>query len=397
MNTSTFQLAEVADQIRGVTYSKEDAIQEPRPGYLPILRANNITDSGITWDDLVYVPEDLVSLKQRLRNNDILVATSSGSLSVVGKAARIQVDRPAGFGAFCKVIRPLAGVDPGYIFHYFKTGEYRALISRLAAGANINNLRNEHLDGLSIPKRDIADQRRLAALLDQADALRRKRQESLRLAEEFRRSVFYQMFGNPSRNKRKLKVGVVGDLLESTQYGTSGKAEADSGEYAVLRMNNITYQGGWNFDSLKYMDLSEIELNKYSVRKGQILFNRTNSRELVGKCAVFREDKPMVFAGYLVRGIPKANADAEYIAAHLNSKWGKERLLAMCKAIVGMANINAEEFKSIPILMAPESDQKMFGNIVRESLARETSLTQSLAMSDDLFRSLQNRAFAGEL
>ena len=109
--SSLVPVAELAEQIRGVSYDKNDASTTPRPGYLPVLRAGNIADDGLVFNDLVYVPAGRVSAKQRIRQNDVVIAASSGSLDVVGKAARALSDYNGGFGAFCKVLRPGAKVE----------------------------------------------------------------------------------------------------------------------------------------------------------------------------------------------------------------------------------------------------------------------------------------------
>jgi type I restriction enzyme S subunit len=233
--------------------------------------------------------------------------------------------------------------------------------------------------------------------LDKADGIRRKRQEALRLTITFFRSVFLDLFGDPVTNPKGWPKGTVRDLVESVNYGTSQKADPEKGRFPVLRMNNITYEGGWDFEELKYIEMSEGEASKYLVHKGEMLFNRTNSRELVGKTAVYREEKPMAFAGYLVRAIAKQDADAEYISGYLNSDHGKAVLLAMCKSIIGMANINAQEMLSIPILLPPEKLQKRFGDIVRSASARMKIRDDANREVEILFSSLQYRAFRGGL
>jgi type I restriction enzyme S subunit len=196
------RVAELAEQIRGVTYAKEDAVAAQRPGYLPVLRAGNITDDGLVFDDLVYVPAQRIADAQKIRRNDVLIATSSGSLDVVGKAARAVVDFDGGFGAFCKVLRPGPDVDPAYFAHFFRTTEYRKRVSALAAGANINNLRNEHLDDFQIPLPPVPEQRRIAEILDKADALRAKRRAALAQLDTLTQSIFLDMFGDPATNPK---------------------------------------------------------------------------------------------------------------------------------------------------------------------------------------------------
>ena len=202
MSLNLVRVGDLSDQIRGVTYGKEDASKSSADGYLPVLRAGNITDYGLVYNDLVYVPAGKVSAKQKLRTGDIVVAASSGSLDVVGKTAPVLCDFDGGFGAFCKVLRPNARAEPKYFAQFFKTPRYRKTISALAAGANINNLRNEHLDELLVPVPPLPEQRRIAAILDQADALRAKRREALAQLDSLTQSIFIEMFGDPASNSK---------------------------------------------------------------------------------------------------------------------------------------------------------------------------------------------------
>lgn len=145
------------------------------------------------------------------------------------------------------------------------------------------------------------EQKRIVDLLDKAEGIRQKREQAIKLADDFLRAKFLEMFGTPANNIHRFPKGTIRDLVDSVNYGTSAKASIDSGEYPILRMGNITYQGRWDFTDLKYLDLSVKEKDKYLVKEGDLLFNRTNSKELVGKTAVYEEDRPMAFAGYLIR------------------------------------------------------------------------------------------------
>ena len=189
----------------------------------------------------------------------------------------------------------------------------------------------------------------------------------------------------------------MGDLMAAVNYGTSKKAHPTDGAFPILRMGNITYEGGWELGDLKFIDLDKNERSKYLVQRGDILFNRTNSKELVGKTAVYRSDIPMAFAGYLVRAVTNKRASPEYVGAFMNSRQMKASLQNMCKAIVGMANINASEFKAISIPIPPLDLQTRFASIVESIERQKARLKAHLAELDTLFASLQSRAFNGEL
>ena len=129
-------------------------------------------------------------------------------------------------------------------------------------------------------------------------------------------------------------------------------------------MNNITYNGEMDFTDLKYVDLEKKEVSKYIAKKGDLLFNRTNSKELVGKTAVFESNTPMAIAGYLIRVRTNEKSTPHYISAYLNSYHGKATLMGMCKSIIGMANINAQELQDISIMIPPVDLQKQYAYLV---------------------------------
>lgn len=159
------RLRDVLTVIRGVSYKKEQAKNEAFAGYVPILRATNIQDR-LTFDELVYVPRSNVSPEQQLRKGDIVVAASSGSRAVVGKAAQLNEDWNGSFGAFCFGLRPAPAVDARFIGWFLQTREYRNRVSELAAGVNINNLRARHIEETPIRLPSLYEQQRIAAEIE---------------------------------------------------------------------------------------------------------------------------------------------------------------------------------------------------------------------------------------
>lgn len=267
----------------------------------------------------------------------------------------------------------------------------------MSQGAAQTVINKDMINSLEISLPPLDEQKRIAAILDKADAIRQKRKQAIALADEFLRSVFLDMFGDPVNNPKGFPLGTIRDLVESANYGTSGKASESEGEYPVLRMGNITYQGYWDFSDLKYIDLTEKELPKYLVHKGDLLFNRTNSRELVGKTAVYEEELPMAFAGYLVRVRANEMGNTYYLSGYLNSGHGKKVLSGMCKSIVGMANINAQELQNVKLLLPPIELQNRYEEIVKAVRSRVSTQIVSLTELNELFSSLSQKAFSGQL
>ena len=136
--------------IRGVSYKKKDVRYEETDNYIPLLRANNIK-GNITFLNLQYVPKIIVNEKQFLKKGDIVIAMSSGSKKVVGKTAPILEDWHGTFGAFCGVLRSVLVLNNGILPYFLKTQYYRNIISNLATGTNINNIKTPHFDEIYIP------------------------------------------------------------------------------------------------------------------------------------------------------------------------------------------------------------------------------------------------------
>ncbi|MEI6827379.1 MAG: restriction endonuclease subunit S [Desulfuromonadales bacterium] len=313
--------------------------------------------------------------------------------ATIGRIAELGVEGTTN-QAVCHIVPDVKIADKRYLFYglQFRVPE---LIAQGAGGAQ-PNINQQIIRDTQIPLPPLPDQKRIAAILDKADSIRRKRQEAVRLTEELLRSVFLDMFGDPVTNPKGWEVVTVRDLVTEVKYGTSDKASYE-GKYPILRMNNITYLGGWNFTDLKRIDIPEKELSKYLVRKGDILFNRTNSKELVGKTAVYRRDDPMAYAGYLIRIRPNKQNNGEYIAAYLNSTHGKTILESMCKSIVGMANINAQELQEIAIMQPSLELQNQYAALVYAVEKAKVKLMASSEATDTLYDSLLQRAFKGEL
>jgi type I restriction enzyme S subunit len=287
-------------------------------------------------------------------------------------------------------------VDSDFFYHLLSSNEIYSEFERHASGATVKNLNIDLVSAVKVPLPPFHVQQRIAAILDKADALRAKRRAVLTQLDELAQSVFLDMFGDPSTNQKSWPMRTIGDLVESASYGTSEKAAAD-GDFAVLRMNNITPTGEMDLTNLKYMNLACHQHERYLVRSGDVLFNRTNSAELVGKTAIFREKSQMAYAGYLIRLRVNPENDPEYLSAFLNTSYAKRVLRGMCKSIIGMANINATELKSMKIPQPPSDTQREFARRIVAIKEHKVKCRVATAELDALFASLQHRAFRGKL
>lgn len=264
------------------------------------------------------------------------------------------------------------------------------------------NYANKHADGMNSKRiskdmlydyefdlPSLIEQKVLADKLWAAYRLKESYKKLLAATDEMVKSQFIEMFGTTENNHKGFPVIAMMDIIESINYGTS-KPATEGGSVPYLRMNNITYDGYLDLSEIKHINLSIEEDEKSFVQKGDLMFNRTNTKEFVGKTCVYDQDTPMVIAGYIIRVRFKAGYYSEYVSGYLNSQYGKKRLREMAKGAVHQANINAQEFQSIPILNVSEELQKQYIAIVKQADKSKFELRKSIDAIDAVIKSLIN-------
>lgn len=286
----------VFEYVRGVTYQKQQARDVAEIGFTGILRATNIQDGALDNDNLVYVPSDLVSEKQTLRLGDQVIAASSGSISVVGKAAPVS-NQIVGlsFGAFCAVARPRTPEIQDWLRLFFQSPEYRQFVSDTAMGNNINNLRSSDLVAIRLPLPPLPEQRRIVAKVDGLTArTARARKELDRIptliARYKQRLLALAAEGLLTRNWRDEKCGkawmttTVAGLAETTFDGPFG-SNLKSADYVdsgvrVVRLENI---GSLRFIREKETYITEAKfksLQRHELKPDDVLFSSFIAEEI---------------------------------------------------------------------------------------------------------------------
>ncbi|PSV30977.1 restriction endonuclease subunit S [Photobacterium sp. GB-72] len=165
---------------------------------------------------------------------------------------------------------------------------------------------------------------------------------------------YRQIFMKPDEANipKRWRLTTIGDVLIDTQYGLSEALEKE-GEYPVLRMMNIT-NGYVDPNDMKYLSSGYGDAEKYTLNKGDLVFNRTNSMEWVGRTGIFELDDKYLFASYLIRlVVDESQVSPFYLNQYLNLPLVQYRLKAFATPGVSQANINPGSLKSLPILLPP--------------------------------------------
>jgi type I restriction enzyme S subunit len=263
------------------------------------------------------------------------------------------------------------------------------------SGANLPRLDPKLLAEYEIPLPPLTEQKRIASLLRHADRLRQLRRTAHDLGDSLLQSVFLEMFGDPKINPKKWDMCIIDDVVEFSQYGTSDKSNSEKRGYPILGMANITYEGRLDLERLSYVDLSEKEFAQLKLERGDVIFNRTNSTELVGKTTYWSQDFDAVIASYLVKLRLKKEMLSEFFVALMNMPHYKSMFQERCKKAVGQSNISPTLLKEFPIFVPPLSKQEEFASVVRRVESLRGRMAESERQVEGLFESLLSQSFGG--
>ena len=250
---------------------------------------------------------------------------------------------------------PKSVVLPEYLFYVVK----HMHLEKYFSGATIPHIYFRDYQNEEFTLDDLNKQHEVVTTLRKVESVIENRQQQLEKMDELIKARFVELFGVYPLNPKGWETATIRDIVTDVRYGSSRPA-VDGGKYPYLRMNNITYGGELDLTDTKRIDIPDNELDKCTVRRGDVLFNRTNSKELVGKTCVYNRDEMMVLAGFVIRVRVTERILPEFLSAFLNTDFSKRMLLGMCKAAIGQANINAQEMQDIGIYLPPTELQRQF-------------------------------------
>ena len=317
----------------------------------------------------------------------------SGSL-LVGMDGEFNIARWKGGHALLnqRVCKITAKEDVNEEYIRFALSKALKKIENRTAFVTVKHLSAKELNQLEIDVPNYTTQTDIAKVMTQIESIISARQRQLQKLDELVKARFVEMFGIYPANPKGWETGTIRDVVSDVRYGSSRPA-VDGGKYPYLRMNNITYGGELDLSDTKRIDIPDNELDKCTVRRGDVLFNRTNSKELVGKTCVYNRDDMMVLAGFVIRVRVSERILPEFLSEFLNTEFSKQMLLAMCKTAIGQANINAQEMQNIGLYLPPIELQRKFVQFKEQTDKSKVAVQKALDEAQLLFDSLMQKYF----
>lgn len=288
-------------------------------------------------------------------------------------------------------------IDPDYLHHILNNESFWI---RGGSAQPFVKVRDSLKQRIPVPP--LEEQRRIVArikeCMERVEEIERLRLEANAEAIALSLATFADFVYDLS--KSEAPIVALGDVVTSCKYGSSKKSDYESDGFPILRMGNIK-EGKLDVSDLKRVKLNSSEAKKYLLQDGDILVNRTNSLELVGKSGLFRGLRgDWVYASYLVRlRIDENKAIPSYINGIINSRIGREYVLKTARRAIGQVNINAKEIQAMPIplpsleIQAALVEKNELTAPITGSIREEYASSEVSHLRDAILR----KAFSGEL
>ena len=380
MNTK--RLLDVCDFQGGTQPPKDEWVNDPREGYVRMLQIRDYSQGDAKF---VQYVKDTKRLHKCTKDDIMLSRYGYIGQAFIGLEGAYNV-------ALVKVVKKEEMHTP-YLFYYFQSYYFQHfLLSNVGARATIPGFNKDELENALIRIPEMCEQIEIASKIAKVDELIDLHKQQINILEILVKSRFIELFGTYPGNEKGWNTENIRDVVSEVRYGSSRPA-VDGGRYPYLRMNNITYGGELDLSDTKRIDIPDNELAKCTVRRGDVLFNRTNSKELVGKTCVYNRDEMMVLAGFVIRVRVNEKVLPEFLSAFLNTDFSKKMLLGMCKTAIGQANINAQELQNIGLYVPPIDLQQEFVDFKIQVNKSKLAVQQGLEKLETLKKSLMQQYF----
>lgn len=369
-------------------------------GRCPILRMTNQVNGRIKAEKLQYADvTDKQLQSHRVERGDLLF-NRTNSLELVGRTAIFDLPGDYVFASYLIRLRAKPdGLDPEFLNFYLGGEQTKKRLKGIATRAvSQSNISATRLQGFPIPLPPLPEQQKIAHILSTVHRAIEAQERIIQTTTELKKALMHKLFTEGLRHEpqKQTEIGPVpeswevvelGELLKIAQYGMSVKGNPE-GKHPILRMTNQV-DGQIVGRNLQFVRISDREFERFIVRRGDILFNRTNSLDLVGRTAVFDIEGEFVFASYLIRlRTDGKKLNPFFLNCYFNTDEIQARLKSIATRAVSQSNISATRLRGFPV-PKPSLDEQ------DEIVAHVTALDRKLAVHraklkqfQDLFRTL---------
>lgn len=363
-------------------------------GSIPWVKSGELSQGVVCSTEETLTDEALEAVNIRLIEPGALLVALYGA--TVGQIAELGIQATTN-QAVCHVIPDPKIADKRYLYYALRR-QAPVWIGQRVGGAQ-PNISQGIVKDTHVPLPPLPEQRRIVAILDKADAIRRKREEGIRLTEELLLSTFLEMFGESDQLSRRWKTVPFEQIVGSTKLGlVRGSPQiTESGEYPYLRMDGILGDGHLQLSPIKRTDATSKEASEFRLQKNDFLFNTRNSRELVGKTALFESDDVILFNNNIMRVRFTNEVRPQYMIGLFQTPFIQKQLDSRKSGTTSVFAIYAKNLNTVEIPIPPVALQQQFCDLRNRLLSLREIRRTGCGEAKSLFDTLVQRAFRGEL
>lgn len=389
MSWPMVKLESISEFIRNGASIKQDKAASG----LPITRIETIAERKVNLEKCGYADiKDNEYKDYRLLAGDILISHIN-SEKHLGKCAIFEEDRTDvihGMNLLC--LRPIKEkISPRYLFHILSSPAFLNLISSITKkSVNQASFTVTAFKLLEIPLPPLAEQKRIAAILDKAVGIRQKREQAIKLADDFLRATFLEMFGDPIENPKGWNVKPLADQIVHANNGISRRRKEDTNEGdIVLRLQDVHYSGIAFDKELNRIKLVDKEKQIARVEYDDLLFIRVNGNpNYVGRTAVFKSYiEPVYHNDHLIRIKLDNEYQSDFLCYLINSPFSRKLIAQQIKTSAGQHTISQDGILKLMFYRPPIELQEKFINIKNKI----ESIFYRKDKHEDLFASISNK------
>lgn len=297
-----------------------------------------------------------------------------------------------------KSLVPGPDVHSGFL--YWCLRHQAAAVAARGNGTTFKEISKLAMGEIRVPLPSLAEQRRIAGILDKADDVRRKRQFALKFTDAFLRAAFLEMFGDPVTNPSGWPTRPLSEVARMASGVTKGRKldGKDTVTVPYMRVANVQ-DGHLALDDVATIDVLPADIERYRLRAGDVLLTEGGDADKLGRGAVWRGAiDPCIHQNHIFRVRPEANVLLpDFLSAQLGSQRGKRYFLRAAKQTTGIASINMTQLSRFPVLLPPMAAQEAYERVVRRYTTWTEKSLEHAATTTLLFESLMQRAFEGRL
>jgi type I restriction enzyme S subunit len=358
------------------------------------------TEKAITEVQTVRAVEAPSRARQIVRAGDILVSTVRPNLNAVAVVPD-DLDGATASTGFT-VLRPNEHKLSGnFLFHWVRSPAFITEMIKLATGQSYPAVSDKIVKASKVPLFPVDEQRRIAGILDQADALRRLRTRAFDKLNTLGQVIFHELFGDLRTNEHGWQEGVtLGELAEVVSGITKGRKVKNEvlREVPYLAVSNVQDRF-LKMDVVKTIDATEDEIDRFRLCRDDILLTEGGDPDKLGRGTLWKEQLPeCIHQNHVFRvRVRDGRVRPTFLSWQLGSERGKAYFLRSAKQTTGIASINKTQINAFPLLLPPPELQKQFEERLNGLEARLSTYKNANIQAENLFASLQHRAFNGEL